>query len=385
MDPNLHFETRAICAGQAPDPTTGSTITPIHQTATFTQEIVGSDQPYQYSRGANPTRTALEEALASLESANFGIAFSSGMAAIASVVHLLKTGDNILVADDLYGGSYRLFSEVLPRHGISITYFDGSKVSDLKKRIKKSTKLVWLESPTNPMVRLQDISACSEVTKKRNILTVIDNTFASPYFQRPLELGADVVVHSTTKYISGHSDVIGGAVLTNDEEYANALRTLRTTTGGVPGPWDTWLTLRGLKTLAVRMRAHEENAFAIAEFLENRPEIEKVYFPGLPNFDGHELAKRQMHGFGGIVTLDLKGGERAARDLCEKTSLFSLAESLGGVESLIGYPWLMSHAAFSESLKIKKGISKSTVRLSIGLEHADDLCDDLAQAFSACT
>ena len=385
MDPNLHFETRAICAGQAPDPTTGSTITPIHQTATFTQEIVGSDQRYQYSRGANPTRTALEEALASLESASFGIAFSSGMAAIASVVQLLKTGDNILVADDLYGGSYRLFSEVLPRHGISITYFDGSKVSDLKKRIKKSTKLVWLESPTNPMVRLQDISACSEVTKKRNILTVIDNTFASPYFQRPLELGADVVVHSTTKYISGHSDVIGGAVVTNDEEYANALRTLRTTTGGVPGPWDTWLTLRGLKTLAVRMRAHEENAFAIAEFLENRPEIEKVYFPGLPNFDGHELAKRQMHGFGGIVTLDLKGGERAARDLCEKTSLFSLAESLGGVESLIGYPWLMSHAAFSESLKIKKGISKSTVRLSIGLEHADDLCDDLAQAFSACT
>lgn len=380
MNSNLHFETRAICAGQTADPTTGSTITPVHQTSTYTQETVGSHQTYQYSRGANPTRTALETALASLESAKFGIAYASGMAAIAGVVQSLNAGDNILVADDMYGGSYRLFSEVLPRHGISVTYFDGSNISDLSKRLSTSTKVVWLESPTNPMVRLQDIAACSQIAHDANALTVIDNTFASPYFQRPLELGADVVVHSTTKYISGHSDVIGGAVLTNNEEYASSLKHLRSMTGGVPGPWDAWLTLRGLKTLAIRMRAHEANAMTVATFLEACPEIEKVYFPGLPNFEGHELAKLQMHGFGGIVTVDVAGGEKAARKLCEKTKIFNLAESLGGIESLVGYPWLMSHAAFSDSLKLKKGISKATVRLSIGLEHAEDLCEDLAQA-----
>ncbi|NNL87043.1 MAG: cystathionine gamma-synthase [Myxococcales bacterium] len=382
MNEERRFETRAIHAGQEPDVGTGATITPVYQTTTFTQTALGEHRGYEYARGANPTRSALETALASLEGARFGLAYASGMAAIAGVVQTLECGDEIVVADDLYGGSYRLFQEVLPRMGVLARFVDARDLDRVEEAIGERTRMLWLESPTNPMLRLLDIAACVDRAAARGVRTVVDNTFATPYLQRPLELGADVVVHSTTKYIGGHSDVIGGAAVTNDADLAADLTRLRNTTGGVPGPWDAWLTLRGLKTLAVRMRQHEENAAAVAAFLERHPKVARTHYPGLTEHPGHALARRQMDGFGGMVTVELSGGETAARTLCESTRVFSLAESLGGIESLIGYPWTMSHAAFSESMRRDKGISEAVVRLSIGLEHRDDLCADLEQALA---
>lgn len=376
------FETRAIHAGQKPDRGAGATIVPVYQTSTFTQQAIGEHLGYEYSRCSNPTRTALEECLASLENARFGVAYASGMAAIAGVMQLVNAGDHVVVADDLYGGTYRQFTKILPRYGVTFSFVDATNLDTVAKAIRPETKMLWIESPTNPMLRLVDIAGCAKIAKQAKIPLVVDNTFATPYLQNPLELGATIIVHSTTKYIGGHSDVIGGAVIVNDEETYRTLRATQNATGAVPGPWDAWLTLRGVKTLAVRMKQHQENAFAIAKFLREQPQIAKVHYPGFPDHPGYEIAIRQMRGFGGMVTIELKGGESAARELCKHTEVFSLAESLGGIESLIGYPWLMSHGGFPAEEKFRKGIGRNIVRLSIGIEHIDDLCNDLAQALA---
>ena len=375
-----HFETRAIHEGQSADPATGATIVPVYQTVTYTQDAIGSHRGYEYSRTDNPTRAALEACLASLEGGRFALAYGSGMAAIHGTMQLLEAGDHVVVADDLYGGSYRLFTKVMPRFGVRFCYVDATRLDEIEKAMTDATRFVWIESPTNPMLRLIDLPGCAEIARSRGARLVVDNTFATPWLQNPLALGAQIVVHSTTKYLGGHSDVIGGAVVVDDEETCQRLRFARNATGGVPGPWDAWLTLRGAKTLALRMRQHEANAQRVAAFLRERREVARVYYPGLPDHPGHELARRQMRGFGGMVTLDLAGGVAAARAFCEATRLFSLGESLGGVESLVGYPWTMSHAAFPPEEKLRKGIGEATVRLSVGIEHPDDLCEDLAQA-----
>ncbi len=375
-----HFETRAIHVGQAADSATGATIVPIYQTATFTQDAIGANRGYEYSRSGNPTRDALEAVLASLEGGRFGLAYGSGMAAIHGVMQLLAAGDHVVVCDDLYGGSYRLFTKVMSGFGIRFSFVDATQLDKVEKAVDSATKMLWIESPTNPMLRMIDIAGCAEIARRKRLTLVVDNTFASPYLQNPLRLGAHVVAHSTTKYIGGHSDVIGGALVVDDEAIATRLRFTRNATGGVPGPWDAWLVLRGAKTLSLRMREHDANAKRVAEFLRERPEIARVHYPGFSEHPGHELAKRQMRGFGGIVTVDLAGGEPAAKAFAQSTRYFALGESLGGVESLIGYPWTMSHGAFEPAAKRSKGISEATVRLSVGIEHAEDLCDDLAQA-----
>jgi len=374
------FATRAIHAGQEPDPATGATIVPVYQTVTYTHDAIDRNRGFDYSRSDNPTRRALEEALASLEGGRFGVAYGSGMAAIAGAMQLVTAGDHVVVADDLYGGAYRLFTRVLPGYGVRFRYVDATRPEEVAKAMEPATRMVWIETPTNPMLRIVDVAACAEIARRHGALCAVDNTFATPFLQNPLALGAHLAVHSTTKYIGGHSDVIGGAVVVDDEELAEKLRFTRNATGGIPGPWDAWLTLRGLKTLAVRMGQHEANAARVAGFLTGRPEVARVHYPGLPDHPGHDLARRQMRGFGGMVSLDLADGERAARALCESTRLFSLGESLGGVESLIGYPWTMSHAAFAPEEKRRKGITEGTVRLSVGIEDADDLCDDLGRA-----
>ncbi len=380
MSRELRFETRAIHAGQEPDEATGATIVPVYQTVTFTQEAVGQHRGFEYSRSGNPTRAALEACLASLEGGRFGFAYASGMAAISGVMQLLSAGDHVVVADDLYGGSYRLFTQVMPRFGVRFSFADATRLEEMDKACETETRMLWIETPTNPLLRLVDIAACGEIARRRGTQLVVDNTFATPFLQNPLALGATITLHSTTKYIGGHSDVIGGAVVVDDEELAKQLQFTRNATGGVPGPWDAWLTLRGAKTLALRMREHERNAASLAEFLVGRPEIAKVYYPGLPEHPGHELARRQMRGFGGMLAIELRGGAAAARKLCESTRLFALGESLGGVESLIGYPWTMSHAAFPPEEKRRKGLSEAVVRISVGIEHAEDLRADLAQA-----
>lgn len=380
----MHFETLAIHAGQEADAATGATIVPVYQTVTFTQDAIGSDRGFVYSRSGNPTRRALETCVAALEGARFGLAYASGMAAIAGTMQLVKAGDHVVVADDLYGGSWRLFSRILPGYGVRFSYVDATRPEEIAKALTPETRMVWIESPTNPMLRIVDVAACAEVARRAGARLVVDNTFATPYLQNPIALGAHVVVHSTTKYLGGHSDVIGGAVVVDDEETHAALQFAQNATGGVPGPWDAWLTLRGAKTLAVRMREHERNARRVAEFARGRREIAAVHYPGFADHPGHDLAKRQMRGFGGMVTIELAGGEAAARALCEATRLFSLGESLGGVESLIGWPWSMSHAAFAPEEKRRKGITEAVVRLSVGLEDAGDLCDDLAQALAKC-
>jgi cystathionine beta-lyase/cystathionine gamma-synthase len=374
------FETRAIHVGQAADPATGATIVPVYQTVTYTQDAVGSHRGYEYSRTDNPTRAALEACLASLEGGRHALAYGSGMAAIHGTTQLLEAGDHVVVADDLYGGSYRLFTKVMPRFGVRFSYVDATRPEEIEKAMEESTRFVWIESPTNPMLRLVDIEACAAIARRHGARLVVDNTFATPYLQNPLAQGAHVVVHSTTKYIGGHSDVVGGVVVVDDDETCQKLRFTRNATGGVPGPWDAWLTLRGAKTLALRMRQHESNAGRIAAFLSERREVARVHYPGLPDHPGHALARQQMRGFGGMVTIDLAGGAAAARAFCEATRLFSLGESLGGVESLVGYPWTMSHAAFPPEEKLRKGITEATVRLSVGIEHEDDLCRDLAAA-----
>lgn len=373
------FATRAIHAGQDPDPGTGAVSVPIYQTSTFAQEAVGVNKGYDYARSGNPTRTALEVALAALEGGKYGLAFASGLAAETTVALSLSAGDHVICGDDVYGGTFRLFDKVFKHLGITFNYVDTSDVDHVAAAIRPETKLIWLETPTNPMLKLADIAAITALAKPKGILTVVDNTFGTPYFQRPLSLGADITLYSTTKYLGGHSDVVGGAVVLNDQALYERLKFLQNAAGGVPGPFDSWLVLRGIKTLAVRMRAHESNALAIAKFLEKHPQVEKVIYPGLPSHPQHELAKRQMSGFGGMISLILKGGEAAGRALVERTKLFTLAESLGGVESLIELPAAMTHASVAGSeLEVPAGL----VRISVGIEDEADLLTDLESALA---
>jgi cystathionine gamma-synthase/cystathionine gamma-lyase len=376
------FATKAIHSGQEADPATGALITPIYQTSTFVLDELGKNKGYQYARTHNPTRTALEECIAALENAKYGIASSSGLAAAHTVLNLLSAGDHVVVGEDVYGGVYRLFEKVLKRYALEFTYVNARDLSAVEGAIKANTKLVWLESPTNPLLRLADLKAIARITKRHNVLLAVDNTFATPYFQKPLDLGADIVIHSTTKYLSGHSDVIGGAIVTSVDELFDNLKFHNNAIGSVPGPFDCFLILRGLKTLALRMKEHERNAFTVARYLEKHPAIESVYYPGLPNHPQFELAKEQMTGFGGMVSCVVKGGLEAAKNVVSNTQLFQLAESLGGVKSLICHPASMTHAPIPKDIREQCGIVDGLIRLSVGIEEADDLLRDLEQALT---
>jgi cystathionine beta-lyase/cystathionine gamma-synthase len=376
------FSTRAIHAGQQPDPATGAVVVPIYQTSTYAQEAVGKHRGYEYSRTANPTRTALETCIAALEGGAHGLAFASGMAAEAAVMQLLKPGDHSLAVDDLYGGTYRLFRRVLEPIGLSFSFVDGSDLSAVENALTDRTRMVWVESPTNPLLKLVDIEAVSKLAHSRQALLVVDNTFMSPYFQRPLSLGADIVVHSATKYLGGHSDVIGGTLVVNRDDLFERLAFLQNAVGGVPGPMDAWLVLRGLKTLAVRMREHDRNARLVAAFLSEHPKVARVLYPGLPNHPQRDLAHRQMSGFGGMISFEVKGGLEAARRVVERTQLFTLAESLGGVESLIELPAAMTHASIPAETRRAHGVSDGLVRISVGIEDVDDLISDLDRALA---
>lgn len=378
----MDFSTRAIHAGQDPDPTTGATIVPVYLTSTYTQTAVGENKGYDYSRTVNPTRVALEAQLAALEEARYGSAFASGMAATSAILNLLSAGDHAIVTDDLYGGSYRLFTKVLVRYGLEFTFVDMSDPAAVRAAIKPNTKLLWIETPTNPLLKLIDIAAMVAL-KPDGAVVAVDNTFASPYLQSPLALGADIAMHSTTKYIGGHSDAVGGAVLTNDSAIHDVVKFHQNAVGGVPGPMDAWLTMRGAKTLAIRMREHEKNARAIADFLVSRPDVDKVYYPGLTTHPQHELAKRQMRGFGGMVSVTLHGPEARALEFAKRTKLFSLAESLGGVESLLCHPARMTHGSIPKDERERRGITDGLLRLSVGIEGVDDLIADLAGALNA--
>lgn len=378
----MRFSTRAIHAGQDADPATGATIVPIYQTSTYTQEAVGEHKGFDYSRTVNPTRVALETQLAALEDAKFCSAFSSGMAATSTTLNLLSAGDHVVVTDDLYGGTYRLFSRVLARYGLEFTYVDMADMDAVRAAKRPNTKMFWVETPTNPLLKLIDIAAIAGL-RERGQIVVVDNTFATPYLQSPLALGADVVVHSTTKYLGGHSDVIGGAAMTNDPEIATTIKFHQNAVGGVPGPLDAYLVMRGAKTLAVRMREHERNAGIIAEFLGKSDDVEKVYYPGLPSHPQHALARRQMRGFGGMLSFVLRGPAERGLDFVRRTRLFSLAESLGGVESLISIPARMTHGSIPKEERDRRGVTDGLIRLSVGIEDPDDLIDDLRQALAA--
>jgi cystathionine gamma-lyase len=373
------FSTRAIHAGQDADPATGATVVPIYATSTYTQEALGKHKGYEYSRTGNPTRAALEACLAALEGADRGLAFASGLAATTAVLSLLRPGDEVVAAADLYGGTYRLLERIFKPWGLTCRYTDDPSTQGFSRLVSKNTKLVWIETPTNPLLQILDIAAIADVTHKVGAILAVDNTFASPYLQQPLRLGADLVVHSTTKYLGGHSDVVGGAVVGRQDLLA-PIAFYQNAAGGVPGPFDAWLTLRGLKTLAVRMDRHCANARRLAEWLRTRPQVERVYYPGLPDHPGHELASRQMSDFGGMISVRLKGGGEAARRFLTRTRLFSLAESLGGVESLVCHPATMTHASIPAHVRQARGVDDGLVRLSVGIEDADDLQEDLRRA-----
>ena len=382
--PELGFATRAIHAGQEPDPSTGAIMTPIVASSTFVQSSPGVHKGYEYSRSANPTRTALEECAASLEGGCRGFAFASGLAAAATVLELLDSGDHVVAMDDLYGGSFRLFDRVRRRTaGLEFTFTDLSRPGALAGAVRPDTRLVWIETPTNPMLKLVDLEAVAAEARALGVLSVCDNTFASPYLQRPLDLGCDLVLHSTTKYMNGHSDVVGGLVVAADRELADRLAFLQNATGGVAGPFDAYLTLRGLKTLALRMEKHCANALAVAEFLAARDDIEMVVYPGLPSHPQHNLARRQMRAGGGMVTAVLAGDLERTRGFLERCRIFALAESLGGVESLIEHPAIMTHASVPPEVRAKLGINDGLVRLSVGVEDIGDLLDDLKQALDS--
>ena len=376
----MDFETRAIHAGQEPDPATGAITTPIYQTSTYVQDAVGEHKGYDYSRVANPTRHALETALASLESAEHGVAYASGLGATTTLFHLLNPGDRVVLIADVYGGVYRMTSQVYEPKGYRFDYLPATEFANLGEHLDDSTRMVWVETPSNPLLNIVDIRAAAEAVHAAGALLVVDNTFATPYLQRPLELGADVVVHSTTKYLGGHSDVVGGFAASNDPTVAERLRFLQKSLGAVPGPFDAWLVLRGLKTLAVRMRQHSENARRIVEFLDGHAGVERVLYPGLPTHPGHEVARAQMRDFGGMVSFLLDSEEEAIA-LVARTKLFKLAESLGGVESLICLPAAMTHASVPPERRAKIGIGDGLIRLSCGVEDVDDLISDLDRAF----
>src|SRR5437773_1267329 len=378
----MKFSTKAIHAGQQPDPTTGAIMPPIFQTATYDQNGLGDHKGYEYSRSHNPTRTALQECIAALEDGKFGLAFASGMAAETAILSLLSAGDHLVACDDLYGGSYRIFERVMRRYNVETSYVSAGNIAAYEQAIRPNTKMIWLETPTNPLLRLIDIQAVAEIAHRHNLLVVVDNTFASPYFQQPLKLGADIVVHSTTKYINGHSDLIGGALVLNDVDVYESIKFYQNAAGGIPSPFDSWLTLRGIKTLAVRMRQHEENARTVAKFLAEHPRVEKVYFPGLPSHPDHELAKRQMSGFGGMVSFQYKGTYTDIVQLVRRFKVFALAESLGGVESLVCHPASMTHGSIPKDIRESRGLTDTLLRLSVGIEDIEDIIGDLEQALA---
>ncbi|HOI43104.1 MAG TPA: cystathionine gamma-synthase [Elusimicrobiales bacterium] len=377
----MEFETALIHAGQEADRQTGSVNVPVYQTSTYKQDGIGRDRGWEYSRTGNPTRKALEDCIAALEGAGYGLAFASGLAAETAVFGgLLKRGDHVVAGDDLYGGTYRLFEKVFRKWGLEITYADSRSPAAFRRAMRRNTRLVWAETPTNPLLNITDIVSVAETARKGKALLAVDNTFATPCFQRPLELGADIVVHSSTKYLGGHSDVIGGLLAIRDKAVFERVKFYQNAAGAVPGPWDAWLTLRGIKTLAVRMKAHEANAFEIAASLSRHPAVSKVYYPGLENHPAHALAGTQMSGYGGMVSFELKGGRPAAEKFLKKLKVFTLAESLGGVESLACYPAAMTHASIPEKDRLRRGITAGLVRLSAGIENSGDLLEDLARA-----
>lgn len=381
----MRFSTKAIHVGQDADVATGATIVPIYQTSTFTQSAPGIHKGYEYSRSGNPTRTALEACLASLEGAEHGLAFASGLAAENAVFALLRPGDHVVAGEDLYGGTARLLRQVFGPLGIRASFVDTTDLSAVRAAIGPETRLVWVETPSNPLLSVSDIVELGRLAREAGARLAVDNTFATPYLQRPLELGADIVVHSTTKYVGGHSDAVGGALLVNDPELCDALAFYRNAAGGVPGPFDSWLILRGLKTLPVRMRAHCENASAIASLLAGAPAVDAVHYPGLAGHPGHDLAARQMSAFGGMVSVRLAGGREAAHRFLAALRYFSLAESLGGVESLAGYPAEMTHASIPADERERRGIGGGLVRLSVGIEDVEDLLEDVARALHEAT
>ena len=381
---NSGLGTRAIHAGQSPDPTTGAVMTPVYYTSTYIQDGPGGHKGFEYSRTHNLTRFALEGNIASLEGAKHGLCFASGCAATSAVMHLLSAGDHVVAGDDLYGGTFRLFDKVFRRHGLEFSYVDpAAGGAAVDAAIRKETKLVWLETPTNPMLKLCDIASVAEVCKRRGVLLAVDNTFMTPINQRPLELGADIVCHSTTKYLNGHSDVVGGAVVTSSDEIHEQLQFIQNSVGAVPSPMDSFLVLRGIKTLHVRMAQHEKSAMELASWLEEQPGVDRVIYPGLPSHPQHELAKRQQHGFGGMISFDLAGGLEAATKFLKTCKIFACAESLGGVESLVEHPAIMTHASVPPENRAKLGIGDGFIRLSVGIEDVSDLRDDLATALKA--
>jgi cystathionine beta-lyase len=379
----MKFNTKVIHGGQQHDPSTGAVMPPIYQTSTYAQTTPGGHKGYEYSRTANPTRTALEKALASIENGQYGLAFASGLAAIDAVIKTLKSGDEVISTNDLYGGTYRIFTKIFEQYNIKFHFVGMDNIANVEAKINTNTKLIWAETPTNPMLNIIDIKALADVAKKHSILFGVDNTFASPYLQNPLDLGADLVMHSVTKYLGGHSDVVMGALITNDKELADKLYFIQNASGAVCGPMDSFLVLRGLKTLHVRMQRHCENGKAVAEFLQAHPKIEKVYWPGFENHPNHDIAKKQMRDFGGMLSFTTKGNNyKAAISIVENLKVFTLAESLGGVESLSGHPASMTHASIPKEEREKTGVVDSLIRLSVGIEDKDDLIADLEQALA---
>jgi cystathionine gamma-lyase len=377
----MKFATKAIHAGQEPDPTTGAVMTPIYQTSTYWQKSPGDHQGYEYSRGTNPTRKALENCLAALENAKFALAFSSGMGATDAVMKLLQPGDEVITGDDLYGGSYRIFTKVFANYGIKFHFLDLSNPDIIREYANEKTKLIWIETPTNPTMQIVDIAAVTKIGKEKGLLTVVDNTFASPYLQNPIDLGADIVMHSVTKYIGGHSDVVMGALMMNDEDLYKRLFFIYNACGATPGPMDSFLVLRGIKTLHLRMKAHCENGRKIAEFLKTHPRVDKIYWPGFADHPNHEVAKKQMRDFGGMISITLKDADlQETFKVASSFKVFTLAESLGGVESLINHPVTMTHASIPKEAREKVGVVDNLLRLSVGVEDVDDLLEDLKQA-----
>lgn len=375
----MRFSTKAIHSGQKPDPFTGSIMMPVHLTSTYVQEELGKNKGYEYSRVSNPTRTALEENVAALEGGRHGLAFGSGMAAIDALFRLLKPGDHVVLSRNVYGGTYRIGKMIWEGFGLHFEFVDTTDPAIVKRSVRRSTKMLFIETPTNPTMEITDLAAVSGIAKRRKLITVVDNTFATPYLQKPLEYGIDVVVHSLTKYLNGHSDMLGGIVVTNKNTIADRLRFFQKATGGILSPFDAWLCLRGTKTLAVRMDRHGENAMKVALWLDKRKDVKKVYYPGLPTHPQHELAKKQMRNFGGMIAFDL-GSLSAARRFLKRVRLCALAESLGGVETLISHPATMTHASIPADVRKKIGVTDGLVRISVGLEDADDIVEDLQRA-----
>ena len=379
----MKFDTKVLHAAIKPDLTTGSIVTPLHQTATYVMEEVGKDKGFDYARSANPTRQMMEDHLAALDSGKYGVAFSSGMAAVDSCLKLLKTGDHVICSDDVYGGTYRLFNQLLINYDLHFTYVDTSFPDKIEKAIRPETKMIWAETPTNPLLKITDLNAVAKIAKKHDLFFSIDTTFITPVFLRPLEFGADLVIHSTTKYLSGHSQLIGGVVITNREDLFDQLKFVQKTVGAIPSPFDCWLTLLGVKTLDIRMKKHASNAQGVAEFLENHPKVASVTYPGLPSHPMYQVAKEQMSGFSGMISFELTGGISAGKTLMNSVQLAQIAESLGSVETMIAHPATMTHTAIPKEERLASGLTDGLVRLSVGIENVNDIIHDLEIALES--